>query len=82
MCDSTHSRVPAAERQQQYRLLFRAKLQDEFLAALRAATNGGWALGDDRFQQEIAKMARRRATPLPKGRPPAQESDKRQLNLL
>jgi len=72
----------AAERQRDYRSLFRAKLADDFVAALRAATNGGWALGDDRFKRQIAKMAGRRATPLPKGRPKAQPNDKRQLNLL
>jgi len=72
----------AAERQQEYRALFRAKLPDSFVSALRAATNGGWALGDERFKRQIAKMAGRRATPLPRGRPAADGTDKRQLNLL
>ncbi len=72
----------AAERQQEYRALFRAKLSDAFVEALRSATNGGWALGDDRFKRQIAKMAGRRVAPLPKGRPPADGTDKRQLNLL
>ncbi len=72
----------AAERQKAYRELFRGALPTAFIEALRAATNGGWALGDERFKREIAKMAGRRATPLPKGRPPAKGADKRQLNLL
>jgi putative transposase len=72
----------AGERQREYRGLFRAKLGEDFLAALRAATNGGWALGNDRFKRQIAKMAGRRAAPLPKGRPKAQLNDKRQLSLL
>ena len=35
----------AAERQKEYRTLFRAALDPDFVEALRAATNGGWALG-------------------------------------
>ena len=72
----------AAERQRAYRSLFRAKLGNDFVEGLRAATNGGWALGDDRFKRQIAKMVGRRSAPLPKGRPPADRRDKRQLNLL
>jgi putative transposase len=72
----------AAKRQQAYRELFRAKLGAEFVEALRAATNGGWALGDERFKRRIAKMAGRRADKLPIGRPPAKRTDKRQLSLL
>jgi hypothetical protein len=30
---------------------------------------GGWALGDARFKQQIAKALGRRVVPLPKGRP-------------
>jgi putative transposase len=69
-----------AERQEEYRALCREKLERDFIEALRAATNGGWAMGDARFQRQIAKAAKRRAAPLPKGRPPS--PDKRQLNLL
>ena len=72
----------AAERQQAYRELFRAKLGAAFVEALRAATNGGWALGDDRFKRQIAKMAGRRSDKLPMGRPPAKRNDKRQISLL
>jgi putative transposase len=72
----------AQEQQREYRALFRRKLDGDFVAALRKATNGGWALGEARFAIRIAKAARRRAAPLPKGRPPAGKEDRRQLNLL
>jgi len=62
-----------AERQKGYRALFRSKLDEDFIEELRAATNGGWALGDRRFQREIAKAAKRRVAPLPKGRPPKRD---------
>jgi REP-associated tyrosine transposase len=58
-----------AARQAAYRALFRAALDDDFLEALRAATNGGWALGDARFQRQVADALGRRVTPLPRGRP-------------
>jgi putative transposase len=74
-------RGPAA-RQEAYRALFRTRLDGEFIDALRHATNGGWALGDPRFKQQIAKALGRRVTPLPKGRPAKPRKDKRQLNLL
>ena len=67
----------AAERQKAYREMFRAKLSAEFIEALRAATNGGWALGPERFKRKIAKLAGRRATKLPLGRPPANRTHKR-----
>lgn len=72
----------AAERQASYRELFREKLTEEFIENLRTATNGGWALGGDAFKRRIAKGAKRRAEPLPRGRPPARPADKRQLDLL
>ena len=72
----------AVDRQSAYRDLFRASLDPGFIDALRAATNGGWALGSDRFKRQIAKALGRRVTPLPKGRPPKDVKDKRQLNLL
>ena len=59
-----------AARQAAYRALFRAALDDEFVSAIRAATNGGWALGNTRFQRQVADALGRRVTPLPRGRPP------------
>ena len=72
----------AAERQAAYRALFRERLGNAFIEDLRDATNGGWALGDAAFKRRIAKAAKRRAEPLPKGRPRAGKPGKRQLNLL
>jgi putative transposase len=72
----------AAERQENYRALFRAALDEAFVDDLRAATNGGWAMGGERFKRKIAKALKRRVTPLPKGRPPKESGDGRQLNLL
>ena len=70
------------ERQQAYRALFRGKLDEGFVESLRAATNGGWALGDERFKRRIAKESGRRTVPLPKGRPPKPMGQKRQMDLL
>jgi putative transposase len=71
-----------AERQKGYRTLFRIALSDGFLDDLRAATNGGWALGDARFKRQIAQALGRRVVPLPKGRPPSAKAERGQLNLL
>ncbi len=58
----------APARREAYRDLFAETPDDEFVEALRATTNGGWALGSERFQRQIAAIAVRRASPLPKGR--------------
>lgn len=58
-----------AERQAAYRALFRAHIGEATLAAIREATNKAWALGDDRFRDDMAAALSRRASPLPKGRP-------------
>jgi len=71
-----------AGRRTEYRALFRARLDDGFVAALRRATNGGWALGDERFKRRIAKAAGRRVAPLPLGRPAKSRDGKRQVSLL
>ena len=68
----------APERQKEYRALFPAALGNAFVAALRATTNGGWALGGERFRRKSG----RRTAPLPKGRPPKNRDDRRQLTLL
>jgi putative transposase len=57
------------QRQRAYRALYDEKLTEEFIAAVRAATNGGWPLGSDRFKQKIALALGRRVVPLSKGRP-------------
>jgi len=70
------------ERQRAYRALFDTPLDSEFVASVRAATNGGWALGDERFKREIAAALGRRVTPRPPGRPHKESDDERQAKLL
>jgi putative transposase len=72
------------ERQESYRALFREPLDESFVEALRLATNGGWALGGERFRAEIARAMKRRVAPLPRGRKPKgmKRKDTRQLDLL
>ncbi len=57
------------QRQAAYMALFDEALDEEFVATLRAATNGGWPFGGDRFKQQIAQSLGRRVEPLPRGRP-------------
>jgi putative transposase len=74
------------DRQSAYRALFRTALDAGLIDELRAATNGGWVLGDERFKRHIAKVLRRRVVPLPRGRPTKDleknVEKRRQLNLL
>jgi len=51
----------AVARQEAYRALFRAAPDEGFVEGLRAATQGGWALGDARFKRQIAKALGRRS---------------------
>jgi hypothetical protein len=50
----------AVERQGAYPALFHPVLDAGFVDALRAATNGDWALGNARFKQRVAKALKRR----------------------
>jgi len=72
----------AEARRNAYRTLFRDALDCDFLDDLRRATNGGWALGSEAFRRKIAKIAGRRAAPLPLGRPPKGKPERRQSSLL
>jgi putative transposase len=58
----------AAERADAYRALFAEALSEDVLAAIRGATNRGWALGDEAFQERMSGAGGRRAKPLAKGR--------------
>jgi putative transposase len=70
-------------RAEAYRSLFHDALSEDFVADLRDATNGGWALGSDKFKEKVATMARRRSSPSAPGRPPnTLDSDERQGELL
>jgi putative transposase len=60
----------AGQRREAYRDLFSAAPDPGFVEDLRAATNGGWALGDAGFKRRIAEAAGRRVEKLPRGRPP------------
>lgn len=71
-----------AERRRDYRALFRAALDPDFVDALRRATNGGWPLGEERFKRRLAKALGRRVSPRAPGRPPKQGADARQIKLL
>ena len=70
------------DRRAAYRALFQTALDEDFIKALRVATNGGWAFGSDRFKQQIAEAVARRVQPATKGRPKKIKPDDDQLNLL
>ena len=57
------------ERQFAYRELFRHELEPEKIDKIRKATNGNFALGLNRFIEEVSKMLGRRVTPGKAGRP-------------
>lgn len=59
----------SAARMDAYRALFRGAVEEGVLSEIREATNKGWAFGHDRFRDQIAQRAARRAAPLPRGRP-------------
>jgi putative transposase len=50
-----------------YRELFREALAPQLVEQIRASTNGGFALGSERFQKQMADLLRRRVTPLGRG---------------
>lgn len=47
------------ERQGAYRQLFRARIPETSLEAIREATNKAWVLGSDRFTRKMAKVTAR-----------------------
>ncbi len=62
-----------AARQKAYRALFDAAIDRDDLAAIRDCTHKGWALGGERFRQEIEALGQRRAASKGVGRPRRQE---------
>ena len=54
-------------RQAAYRALFQVHIDNKTLEDIRQATQKGWALGNDRFKEEIGQLLKRRACPLPRG---------------
>lgn len=59
----------ADERQVVYRALFRAHPDAKIIEDIRQATNGNYALGNDKFRDEIEHVLKRRARPGKSGRP-------------
>ena len=59
----------AAARQAAYRELFRYELEPGFADEIRSATNGNYALGNDRFTQQVSAAIGRRVVPGRRGRP-------------
>jgi putative transposase len=57
----------AQERQRAYRSLFKGRMPERNLAAIREATNKAWTLGDNRFRQQIEARTGKRAVPLGRG---------------
>lgn len=56
-------------RREHYKALFEAHLEPVLLNTIRKSTNGNYVLGNERFQQEIASMLKRRVVPGKPGRP-------------
>ncbi|MBE0511245.1 MAG: hypothetical protein IBX49_11065 [Gammaproteobacteria bacterium] len=54
-------------RQSAYRALFRGRMPERDLVAIREATNKAWALGDERFKAQIEAKTGRRSAPLGRG---------------
>ena len=57
----------AEDRHKAYRALFRGRMPERDLTAIRDATNRAWALGGDRFKEQIEASTGRRAVPLGRG---------------
>jgi putative transposase len=70
-----------AERHAAYRELFRYQIDPGLVDEIRASTNGGYALGHERFQREVAAVVGRRAWRGQAGRPrkPADEGNQGRL---
>jgi putative transposase len=62
----------ASDRLEAYRGLFSAHLDPAYVDEIRRATNGNFALGNDRFKDEMARRLNRRVTPGVGGRPARQ----------
>ena len=65
----------AAERQSAYRQLFRGALSGQDLKDIRESTHKGWALGGERFRQQIEALGQRRAASKGVGRPRRDEDE-------
>jgi len=59
----------AASREAAYRELFRYELEPGLVDEIRRATNGNYALGNEKFAEQVAAALGRRAVPGRSGRP-------------
>ena len=59
----------AADRQGAYRQLFRAAISGTDLKDIRECTHKGWALGGEKFRQQVEALGQRRASSKGVGRP-------------
>jgi putative transposase len=59
----------AADRQAAYRQLFRGAISRADLAEIRECTHKGWAMGGERFREQIEALGKRRAASKGVGRP-------------
>jgi putative transposase len=64
-----------------YRAPFGQAAEAEFAATLRAATNGGWALGSERFKRDIGLALGRRVAPGTAGRPRRDHARRPEIQL-
>jgi putative transposase len=64
-----------SERRNAYRALFRERLAPRELEEIRVSANAGYALGNERFREEIAAVLGRRAGPGTPGRPAANRDE-------
>lgn len=55
------------ERESAYRQLFKGRMSEMDLVAIREATNKAWALGESKFKAQIEEATGRRAKPLGRG---------------
>ena len=59
----------ATDRQDAYRLLFKAAIPQDDLKEIRECSHKGWALGSERFKEDIEALGQRRAISRGVGRP-------------
>jgi len=59
-------KVPS-ERQEAYRRMFSAHMDEKTLEDIRQSTQKGWALGSEHFKSEVERLLQRRSRPLPRG---------------
>jgi putative transposase len=64
-----------------YRNLFAEAITHDVLTEIRTATNGGFALGGERFQREVAVMIGRRTRRGRPGRPRRRAPEAGQIEL-